>query len=189
MKNIAVFASGRGSNAQQIINNFRNSKKVKVRAIVSSNPRAGVVQVADAEEIDLMIIDRNKFEQDGYITAFTELQIDLIVLAGFLWKIPPALVMAYPDKIINLHPALLPKYGGKGMYGKAVHEAVLEAGDKKSGITIHYVDDQYDHGKIIFQASCDIDQKETAETLAEKVHRLEHKHYPEVIAKMLAAEK
>lgn len=189
MKNIAVFASGKGSNAKQIINYFRDSKEVRVKVIVSSNPRAGVVHIAAAEEIGLMIINKNKFEQDGYITAFTELQIDLIVLAGFLWKIPPALVMDYPDKIINLHPALLPKYGGKGMYGKAVHEAVLAAGDKKSGITIHYVDDQYDHGKIIFQASCEVGQGETAETLAEKVHRLEHKHYPKVIEKILAFEK
>ena len=107
------------------------------------------------------------------------------MLAGFLWKLPVSLIKAYPNKIINIHPALFPKYGGKGMYGDKVHEAIIAAGEKESGITIHYVDELYDHGNIIFQATCAIDENETAETLARKIHLLEHRHYPEVIEGLL----
>ena len=187
MKNIAVFASGKGSNAQQIINHFRHSTTARVRVIVSSHHEAGVLEIAAAEGIDSIVVERGQFRTHGYLPALTKLQIDIIVLAGFIWKIPLSLITAYPNKIINLHPALLPKYGGKGMYGKAVHDAVLAAGENETGITIHYVDEQYDHGKIILQATCPIDKGDTAAILAEKVHRLEHKHYPEVIEKILLA--
>ena len=122
---------------------------------------------------------------DHYLKELQKKQVDLIILAGFLWKIPSPLINAYPQKIVNIHPALLPKYGGKGMYGSRVHQAVIDAKEKESGITIHYVDEIYDHGKIVLQAACPVDEQDTAETLAAKVHALEHLHYPAVIAQLV----
>ncbi len=185
---IAVFASGAGSNAQKIIDHFRDSEIVKVALVVCNNPLAGVLQIAEKEKIPSLLIDKQKFfKVDAYLQELKAANIDFIILAGFLWKIPAALINAYPQKIINIHPALLPKYGGKGMYGQFVHKAVIEAGDKVSGITIHYVDEQYDHGDTIFQATCDVSAIDTPETLAQKIHALEHQHFPVVIERVIKA--
>ncbi|HPG12191.1 MAG TPA: phosphoribosylglycinamide formyltransferase, partial [Chitinophagaceae bacterium] len=155
MKKIAVFASGAGSNAQKIIDHFRNHDTIHVALIVSNKPEAAVLKIAARENIPTLVIDKEKFFQgNGYVEELNKEKIDLIVLAGFLWKIPLLLIKAYPEKIINIHPALLPKYGGKGMYGNHVHQAVLNNREKESGITIHFVDEIYDHGQIIFQTTC-----------------------------------
>lgn len=183
---LAIFASGAGSNAQKIINYFNPANKVaKVVLIVCNNAKTGVLKIAEKENIPSIIIERNKFYEDGLLPELKNYNIDFIVLAGFMWKVPAQLIQAYPNKIINIHPALLPKYGGKNMYGNFVHEAVLKAGEKESGITIHYVDEIYDNGKIIFQAKCKVDENETAESLAKKIHALEHSHYPMIIEKIL----
>ena len=186
MKKIAVFASGAGSNTDQIIDQFRTHKTIHVALIVSNKPGAGVLKMAAKENIPCLIIEKEKFfHGDVYIKELRDNGIDFIVLAGFLWKLPAALIKAYPEKIINLHPALLPKYGGKGMYGSKVHQAVIAAGENESGITIHYVDELYDHGEIIFQEKCEVAQQDTAETLAQKIHLLEHANYPGVIASVI----
>jgi formyltetrahydrofolate-dependent phosphoribosylglycinamide formyltransferase len=184
--NIAIFASGAGSNAQKIIDHFRNHSSIKISLIVCNKPGAGVLSISEREKIPFLLIEKEKFFRgDGYVPELKEKNIDFIVLAGFLWKIPSALIKAYTRKIINIHPALLPKYGGKGMYGHFVHEAVIASGDKESGITIHYVDEIYDHGKIIFQDKCIVLPTDTAESLAQKIHELEHKNFPAVIEKLL----
>lgn len=182
---IAIFASGAGSNAQKIINYFRTSKKIKIGLIVCNNPRAGVSDIAANENIPVLLIQKEKFMLTGYAEELKNRQIDFIVLAGFLWKIPSILINEFSGNIVNIHPALLPAYGGKGMYGNAVHAAVLAAKEKQSGITIHYVDDKYDHGKIIFQSTCPVDESDTIESLANKVHELEHAFYAKQIEKML----
>ena len=179
---IALFASGAGSNAQQIIHYFKSSPDVSVSLIVCNKPEAGVVQIAHNEHIPVLLIEKeNFFRGDHYLPQLQQAGIDFIVLAGFLWKIPQALIEAYPRKIINIHPALLPKYGGKGMYGSFVHNAVIAAGDAESGITIHYVDEHYDNGDIIFQARCPILPDDDSTTLVKKIHALEHEYYPKVI--------
>ncbi len=186
MKKIAVFASGAGSNAQKIIDHFRQSEKIKIALIVCNKPDAGVLTIAAKEKIPSLIIEKEKFFRgNAYVDELTKAGIDFIVLAGFLWKIPGALIKAFPDKIINIHPALLPDYGGKGMYGHHVHQSVIDNKEKESGITIHYVDEKYDHGHIIFQAKCPVLPTDTAESLAQKIHQLEHEHYHEVIAGLL----
>ncbi|MBS1608405.1 MAG: phosphoribosylglycinamide formyltransferase [Bacteroidetes bacterium] len=186
MAQIAIFASGAGSNAQKIIDHFRNHSSIKVALIICNKPGAGVLSIAERENIPALLIEKEKFFRgDSYVPELKEKNIDFIVLAGFLWKIPPALIKAYTGKIINIHPALLPKYGGKGMYGHFVHEAVIASGDKESGITIHYVDEVYDHGKIIFQDKCAVLSTDTAESLAQKIHELEHKNFPVVIETLL----
>lgn len=157
--------------------------------IVSSNAQAGVVQIARAANIPVLVVDKGRFNETGYVRELKEANVDFIVLAGFLWKVPTPLIEAYPRRIINLHPALLPKFGGKGMYGERVHKAVLASKEPESGMTIHYVDEVYDHGDIIFQASCKIEPGETPESLASKIHRLEHLHYSRVIEQILADEK
>lgn len=183
---VAVFASGAGSNAQKIIDRFKNSSSVKISLIVCNKPGAGILNIAEKDNIPAILIGKKKFfEEDAYVNDLQKHNIDFIVLAGFLWKVPPALIKAYPDKIVNIHPALLPKYGGKGMYGNFVHEAVIAAGENESGISIHYVDEIYDHGKIIFQGKCNVDKNDTAATLAQKIHALEHEHYPRVIEELL----
>jgi len=179
---MAVFASGTGSNTKKIIEYFEGHSQIKVGLIVSNKPEAGVLNIAKEENIPSLIIEKEKFfSGNAYVDELKEMEIDFIVLAGFLWKIPSLLIKSYPDKMINIHPALLPKYGGKGMYGSRVHEAVISAKEKESGITIHYVDDLYDHGKIIFQAKCIVDENDTPETLAKKIHLLEHENFPRVI--------
>lgn len=186
---IAIFVSGTGTNAQKIIDYFRDSETVQVALIVSNKPGAGALDIAKEEHIPFLVLDKERFFRgDGYVSDLREKKIDFIVLAGFLWKIPSELIRAYPRKIINIHPALLPKYGGKGMYGAAVQEAVIASKDKESGISIHYVDDIYDHGEIIFQASCPVSEADTTESLAEKIHLLEHTHFPRVIGKLLSVQ-
>ena len=184
--NLAIFASGAGSNAQKIIDHFKNHFAANISLIVCNNREAGVLKIAGKENIQSLIIEKNKFfRDDAYIKELKEKKIDLIVLAGFLWMVPGKLIKEFPGKIINIHPALLPKYGGKGMYGKAVQEAVIAAKEKESGITIHYVDELYDHGKIIFQATCPVLENDTADSLAQRIHTLEHKHYSKVIEDLI----
>jgi phosphoribosylglycinamide formyltransferase-1 len=184
--NLAIFASGTGTNAARIIDYFRGSSRIKVSLIVCNKPGAGVLDVAGREGIPALVIDKEVFFRGGaYVDELSKKKIDFIVLAGFLWKIPEALVKAFPGRIINIHPALLPKYGGKGMYGRFVHEAVIAAADKETGITIHYVDEQYDHGQPIFQAKILVEPGDTPETLAKKVHLLEYEHFPRVIEEVI----
>ncbi|HRH61165.1 MAG TPA: phosphoribosylglycinamide formyltransferase [Chitinophagaceae bacterium] len=187
IKRIAIFASGTGSNAKKIIERFATSQNIRVSLVVCNKPGAGVLKIAEENNIATLLLDREKFFRgDGYVQELKDNKIDFIVLAGFLWKIPLRLIEAYPGAIVNIHPALLPKYGGKGMYGNIVHEAVIASGDKQSGITIHYVDELYDHGKHILQAACPVFADDTAETLAQRIHALEHKHYPEVIEDLIS---
>jgi phosphoribosylglycinamide formyltransferase 1 len=182
MKQIAIFASGTGTNAGRIIQYFRNHNGISVNLIVSDKPGAGVLNIARNASIPTLLIDKEKFfHGNAYVDELRERKIDFLVLAGFLWRIPESLVKEFRGRIINIHPALLPKYGGKGMYGRRVHEAVIGAGEKETGITIHYVDELYDHGQVIFQASCAVDPADTPETLAQKVHRLEHEHFSKII--------
>jgi phosphoribosylglycinamide formyltransferase-1 len=186
MKQIAIFASGAGSNAGRIIDHFRHHPIVKISLIACNKPGAGVLEIAEREKIPYIIIDKEKFFRgDAYVDELKERKIDFLVLAGFLWKIPTDLVKAFPGHIINIHPALLPKYGGKGMYGRFVHEAVIAAKEKESGITIHYVDELYDHGQVIFQVSCPLADGETPESLAQKIHQLEHEYFPKVIEEVI----
>lgn len=187
-KRIAIFASGKGSNAEVIIHHFKNHPLIRIALIVSNKPDAGVLHIAAANHIPTLIIEKEDFfKGNAYVEDLKNEQIDFIVLAGFLWKIPTALIKAYPQQIINIHPALLPKYGGKGMYGHFVHEAVINNKEKESGISIHYVDEVYDHGEIVFQARCEVKENDTAETLAGCIHKLEHEHYAKVIEKILVS--
>ena len=187
---IAIFASGAGSNAQKIIEAAKDKKADKtlysVELIFCNKPEAGVLKIAADNQIETVLIEKEKFlNGDAYVDLLKKHDIRLIVLAGFLWQIPPALTDAFTNKIINIHPALLPKFGGKGMYGKRVHEAVLAEKETQSGITIHYVDELYDHGKTIFQATCPVNVSDTPESLAAKIHMLEHAHFPRVINEVL----
>jgi phosphoribosylglycinamide formyltransferase-1 len=183
-KHIAIFASGTGSNAQKIIEYFKNHPAIKIALVVSNKPDAGVLTIAQSHHIPTLIIEKEKFfKKDGYVTELKQFTIDFIVLAGFLWKIPTTLIGAYPNKIVNIHPALLPRYGGKGMYGHFVHEAVINAKETESGITIHYVDEQYDHGNTILQINCPVTAADTPDSLAQKIHLLEHTHFAPVIEK------
>jgi formyltetrahydrofolate-dependent phosphoribosylglycinamide formyltransferase len=183
---IALFASGAGSNAQKIIDYFRNSQEVTIALIVCNKPGAGVLTIAEKEHIPVLLIEKETFFRgNAYLDALHAAGIDFIVLAGFLWKVPATLTAAYPNKIVNIHPALLPRYGGKGMYGMHVHEAIIAAGDTESGITIHFVDNVYDNGAILFQATCAITPGDTPADLAQKVHQLEHAHYPRIIEQVV----
>ena len=184
--NVAIFASGAGSNAKKIVEHFNNHPFIQIKLIVCNKPEAGVLQIAKDNTIETLLIEKEKFfSGDEYINVLKEHTIDLIVLAGFLWKLPENLVRAYQNKIVNIHPALLPKYGGKGMYGHRVHEAVLFNKEKESGISIHYADELYDHGKIIFQTTCPVLENDTPASLAERIHQLEHLHYPKVIEEVI----
>jgi phosphoribosylglycinamide formyltransferase 1 len=185
-KKIAVFASGGGSNALKIITYFEKHPNIQVALIVCNKPNAGVLVIAATNNIPYLIIEKDPFYNgDGYTAALQAANISFIVLAGFLWKIPATLIQAYPNKIINIHPALLPKYGGKGMYGHFVHEAVVKNGETESGITIHYVDEVYDHGSPIFTTTCPVLTTDTAETLAKRVLELEHAHFAKVIEQVV----
>lgn len=185
MKSLIIFASGQGSNAKAILQYFKTQGGATVSLIVCNNPQAGVINMAAEENIPVRMIDRNGLKSQDLITELQNHQPDLIVLAGFLWKIPEAVVLAFPEKIINLHPALLPKYGGKGMYGKHVHEAVKAAGDIISGITIHWVNEHYDEGGIILQAHCPVVAKDSPEDIATRIHQLEHFYLPRTIEFLL----
>lgn len=186
MKNIAIFASGSGTNAQKIMEHFDSNSGIKVSLVLVNNPDAGVIARASKFGVPVVIFNREQFSQSNEIVdVLKENEIDLVVLAGFLWLVPQNMVNAFPNKIINIHPALLPNYGGKGMYGDRVHMAVIEAKDKESGITIHYVNNKYDDGAIIAQFTCEIDGDDTPEALASKIHKLEHAHFSEVIENVL----
>ena len=190
MKKLVIFASGAGTNARHLIHSFRDSPLARVSLIVCNKPGAGVLQVAAEEEIPYLVVQRDSFFHSTEVVQILQaLPADLIVLAGFLWKVPDALLQAFPGKIINIHPALLPKYGGKGMYGLRVHEAVIAAKDRQSGITIHYVNEVYDSGETILQKTCPVTEGETAESLAQKVHQLEYTWYPKVIEQLLRGQK
>ena len=186
MKHIVIFASGSGTNAQQIAEYFSATNVARVMMIYSNRSDAYVLQRAHQMNIPTVVFDRADFyENDLVYDQLDNLRPDLIVLAGFLWKVPEKIVRAFPKRIVNIHPALLPKYGGKGMYGSHVHRAVIENREKKSGISIHFVNENYDEGALIFRASCKVDDHDTVETLAEKVHTLEHKYYPKIIEQVL----
>lgn len=181
-KKIALFASGSGSNAENIINYFSKNRNFEFPVIISNKLDAFVHERAKKLHVPSFTFTRDDFSGgEKILELLNNYKIDYVVLAGFLLKIPKALVEAFPQKIINIHPALLPKYGGKGMYGHHVHQAVADAGDTESGITIHYVNAHYDEGNIIFQAKCPVLPTDTADTIAEKVHALEYEHFPKVI--------
>jgi len=181
-KNIAIFASGSGSNAQNIIEYFKTSNLFRFPLILSNKSDAYVHQRADLLGVPSFTFSKESFnEGSAVLKTLEENEIDYIVLAGFLLRIPDVLVHRYADKIINIHPSLLPKYGGKGMYGDKVHHAVKDAGDSESGITIHYINEHYDEGNIIAQYTCEISNEDTAESIAAKVHKLEYAYYPKVI--------
>jgi len=182
MKRIAIFASGTGTNAAKIIDHFKDHPTIQVALVVSNVANAGVLNIAAINNVETLLINKESFHNSAVCLAILqEKKIDWIVLAGFLWKIPSFFVVAYPQRIINIHPALLPKYGGKGMYGMHIHKAVVAAKESETGITIHYVNEHYDEGAIIFQAKCMVDLLDTAEQVAQKVHVLEHIHFPRVI--------
>lgn len=185
VKSLILFASGKGSNAQAIIRYFHKSDLARVTLIVCNNANAGVLDIARAHNIPFLIIDKQTFQEKLMLEQLREYQPDLIVLAGFLWKIPDHLLMEFPGKIINIHPALLPKFGGKGMYGQKVHEAVLAAGETETGITIHFVNENYDEGAHIVQAFCRLSSADTPTVVAEKVSGLEQAFYPKTIEYLL----
>ncbi len=182
MKQLAVFASGNGTNAEKIFEQFRNHATIEVAVLFTNNSKAGVIDRANRFKIPIEIFDKPTLTKtDKVLNKLREYQVDWIALAGFMLLVPPSLVEAFPNRIINIHPALLPAYGGKGMYGMNVHRAVVESKEPATGITIHYVNEQYDDGAVIFQASCPINSEDTAETVAQKVHQLEYQYYPQII--------
>ena len=186
MKKVALFASGSGSNVQNISEYFATNPHVKINLILSNNPNAFVLERAKKLGIQTHVFTRDSFYNSHEIIKVLEkAQTDFIVLAGFLWLIPQYLIQAYPNKIINIHPALLPKYGGKGMYGSKVHEAVINNKEKESGITIHYVNEQYDEGSIIFQARCMVKPDDSPESVAKRIHELEYEYYPKIIEQLI----
>jgi len=186
MKNIAIFASGSGTNAENIIRYFNDRKSAKVALVLSNKPDAYVITRAKNLGVPVKVFDRNDFYlSNNILDTLISYNIDFIVLAGFLWLVPENILRHYNKRIVNIHPALLPLYGGKGMYGDRVHRAVIESGDRESGITIHYVDEKYDNGDIIFQARCRVEPGETPESLASKVHELEYKYYPQIVEKLI----
>lgn len=187
MQNIAVFASGSGSNAQCIIEYFKNHPSARVAVVVTNRKLAGVIQRAENLGVAVEYVPKSQFSDDteSVLRMLEGYDIDFVVLAGFLLQVPAALVSRYHGRMLNIHPALLPDFGGAGMYGPRVHEAVLAAGRPQSGITIHYVDNEYDRGKIVFQAAVDVAVDESVDSLQAKIQKLEHEHYPRVIDEVL----
>jgi phosphoribosylglycinamide formyltransferase-1 len=188
MSNIAIFASGSGTNAENIIQYFQNNNKSEntVKLVLSNKIQAKVHDRAKKLGVTSIAFSRDDFyKSNNVINILKKYNIDFIVLAGFLWLVPKSLIKAFDGKIVNIHPALLPKYGGKGMYGDFVHKAVIEAKEKESGITIHWVNENYDEGNTIFQAKCEITENDTPESLAQKIHKLEYQHFPQIIEKVL----
>lgn len=185
MQKIVLFASGNGSNAENIITHFKNSSQGTVVAVFVNNPRAKVIERAKNHDVKSVLFDREQLNNGYVLEELNKIQPDLIVLAGFLWMFPASIIKEYPNKVINIHPALLPEYGGKGMYGKFVHQAVLENKEKETGITIHYVNEHYDEGEFIFQKAVNIEDCKTVEEIAQKVHELEQKYFPQVIKKII----
>lgn len=178
--NVSIWASGSGTNAENLILKFKNHPFIKIKMIVTNNPNAGVIQRAEKLKKTVHIIPKNILYEktDRVLELLQQEEIDLIVLAGFLLKVPEKIIEYFPQQIVNIHPALLPKYGGKGFYGEKVHKAVIENKEKESGITIHYVNEEYDAGQIIVQVKCPVNENDTAETLASKIHQLEYEYYP-----------
>lgn len=188
--NIAILASGSGSNAQKIMEYFSDRTDIKVKLLLSNNPNAYALERAQNMQVKTHVFDRNSFRNTNEVLeVLKDHSIDWLILAGFLWLIPDNLLKSFPCRIINIHPALLPNYGGKGMYGAKVHEAVIAAGDKESGISIHYINEHYDEGELIFQAKCLINEGDTADMLADKIHKLEHEHFPQIIDKVIKESK
>ncbi|MBR8537922.1 phosphoribosylglycinamide formyltransferase [Carboxylicivirga sediminis] len=186
MKKIVLFASGSGSNVENIVKYFKENGKVEISKVYTNNPNAYVIERCKQQGVPYMVFGRKEFAQNLLVLEdLRAINPDLIVLAGFLWLVPGAYVNAFPDKIINIHPALLPKYGGKGMYGQRVHEAVVANGESESGITIHYVNEKYDEGNIICQAKCKVLAGDTSDEVASKVHQLEYDYFPKTIEKLL----
>lgn len=185
-KRIAIFASGSGTNAEAIMQHFRNHPSAEVALILSNKADAYVLERAKKYEVPTKVFNRAAFKDTNEVVALLQAEnISLIVLAGFLWLIPEQMVRAFPNQIINIHPALLPKYGGKGMYGMRVHEAVKAAGEMETGITIHYVNEAYDEGQIIEQAKCEVLSQDSPEDIAQKIHQLEHQYFPKVIEQLI----
>jgi phosphoribosylglycinamide formyltransferase-1 len=186
MVRIVIFASGSGSNAERIIEYFEKKGGVEVVMILTNNPQAGVIERGRRLGVPTLIFDRKTFTQTDKIVEILRYQaVDWVILAGFLWLVPQNIIRTFHNRIINIHPALLPKYGGKGMWGHHVHQAVVDNRDKESGITIHMVDEKYDEGKVIFQARCAVDENDTADTVAQKIHLLEYEHFPVIIDKVV----
>ncbi len=177
--NLAILASGSGSNAENIVRYFEGDPRIMVNAILSNKQNAFVLERAKKLNIPSSTFNKDEFNEASFIKKLEN--IDYIILAGFLWLIPKHIINSFPNRIINIHPALLPKYGGKGMYGDNVHKAVIEAGEKESGITIHLVNEEYDKGKVLHQSKCSVESGDTPEDLAKKIHELEHRHFPRVI--------
>jgi phosphoribosylglycinamide formyltransferase-1 len=185
--NVAIFASGNGSNAQRIIDYFTGNDLIKIALILSNRTDAYVLQRAEKLRVPSFCFTNTELKETMIVQdKLKSYKIDFIVLAGFMVKIPDSLIRLFPDKIVNIHPALLPNYGGKGMYGDHVHKAVIDSGDKESGISIHLVNENYDEGKIIFQAKCEVLKSDTPETLAARIHKLEYEYYPKIIEKLIA---
>ncbi|MDD2529648.1 MAG: phosphoribosylglycinamide formyltransferase [Bacteroidales bacterium] len=186
MKKIAIFASGNGTNLQRIAEYFKESDEIKVDIVIVNKKDAYAIERAKNLGIEYIYYNREEFyNSEKVLKTLMEREIDLIVLAGFLWLMPKNILKQFPNKIINIHPALLPKYGGKGMYGHHVHQAIVENKEKESGISIHFVNENYDEGEIIFQAKCEVGPEDTAETLADKIHILEQEHFPKIIESVL----
>ena len=185
MKSIVIFASGSGTNAENIMKYFQKSNVATVVRVLSNKKDAKVLERANKLKVNNSYFDKSAFFDTDYILNLLKEEADLIILAGFLWKIPEKIINAFADKIINIHPALLPKYGGKGMYGMHIHRAVVNNKEKETGITIHYVNENYDQGAIIFQKKVTLSYNDTPETVAEKIHKLEQENFPKVIEKVI----
>ena len=186
MKRIVIFASGGGTNAENLIRFFQNDANVAVIQVLTNNPRAKVLERCKSLNVKTLTFNREAFSKtNDVLNILKTSKPDLIVLAGFLWKIPEFILAEFPNKVINVHPALLPKYGGKGMYGMHVHEALVKAKETETGITIHYVNEHYDEGAIIFQAKCDVNSDDSAADVAIKIHELEMKYFPKVVNDVL----
>ena len=186
MKRIAIFASGSGSNAQKIVEHFSGDGAIEVSLILTNNEKAYVLQRAAETGVPAYVFDRELFYNSNKVhDILKEIGIDFIVLAGFVWLVPLDILRSWPNRIVNIHPALLPKFGGKGMFGDKVHQAVIEAKEKETGISIHYVNEKYDEGEIIFQEQFEILADDTPDSIAERIHILEHKHFPKVIEKLV----
>jgi phosphoribosylglycinamide formyltransferase 1 len=185
MKKIVLLASGAGSNVENIIKYFVSKPTVQIASVFCNNPTAKVIDRAIENHVPVVVFAKEELKSDVVLDKLTALEPDLIVLAGFLLQLPSVLIAAFPSKIINIHPALLPKYGGKGMYGQFVHQAVLDNNEKETGITVHFVNEHYDEGELIFQKSIAVDDCTTAEEIATKVHALEHEFFPKIIQQLL----
>ncbi|MDW5289061.1 phosphoribosylglycinamide formyltransferase [Formosa sp. PL04] len=186
MKRIVIFASGSGSNAENLIKYFKTKSDASVILVLTNNPHAKVLDRCKTLDVSALSFNRVAFSKTNTVLNILEsVNPDLIVLAGFLWKFPESILNAYPNKVINVHPALLPKFGGKGMYGMSVHEAVVENKETETGITIHYVNENYDEGATIFQATCPVLKTDTAKDVAAKIHKLEMEHFPKVVEELL----